>query len=272
MNDGTKNKLLRAIILILRPLLRVLIRQELSFAEFAEVAKQAYVDVAYDHFSIPKRKTTYSRVAVLTGLSRKEVVRLAKLRNAPFPKAKVMPNRAQRVVNGWLTDAEFLDHKKMPLVLPMHGNCASFAALVGRYSGDITLGAVLDELERISVVSRPDKNSVELLSAGYVPQADDLEQIRIMSVSTADLLDTGVHNLDCAKEDARFQRQVTYANLSSAAAAEFKQYSEQKAEELLQQMNQYLSQLKAKDTVDDSPRYRVGWGSYYIENIQLEQD
>ena len=159
----------------------------------------------------------------------------------------------------------------MPLVLPVHGDCASFAALVARYSGDITLGAVLDELERISVVKRPDKNRVELLSTGYVPQADDLEQIRIMSVCTADLLNTGVHNLDCTKADARFQRQVTYANLSADSAADFKQYSEQKAEELLQQMNQYLSQLKAKDQADE-PHYRVGWGSYYIENIQTEQD
>lgn len=268
MNDGTKNKLIRAITMILKPLLRVLIRQELSFAEFAEVAKQTYVDVAYDHYSIPKRKTTYSRVAVLTGLSRKEVVRLAKLRNLPFPPAKAMPNRAQRVVNGWLMDAEFLDHKKMPLVLPLQGDCASFSALVARYSGDITLGAVLDELERLSVVSRPDKNTVELVSTGYVPHADDLDKIRIMSVCTGDLLGTSVHNLDCDKNDTRLQRQVSYANLSAESAAEFKAYSEAKAAELLQHMNQYLSHLTAKELDKESPRHRVGWGIYYIENEQ----
>jgi len=238
MNDGTKNKLIRAITMILKPLLRVLIRQELSFAEFAEVAKQTYVDVAYDHYSIPKRKTTYSRVAVLTGLS------------------------------GWLMDAEFLDHKKMPLVLPLQGDCASFSALVARYSGDITLGAVLDELERLSVVSRPDKNTVELVSTGYVPHADDLDKIRIMSVCTGDLLGTSVHNLDCDKNDTRLQRQVSYANLSAESAAEFKAYSEAKAAELLQHMNQYLSHLTAKELDKESPRHRVGWGIYYIENEQ----
>ncbi len=257
--------------LILRPLLRILIRQELSFAEFAEVAKQTYVDVAYEHFSIPNRKTTYSRVAVLTGLSRKEVVRLAKLRNASQPLPKSIPNRAQRVVNGWLSDAEFLDEKKMPLELPLQGTYASFASLVARYSGDITLGAVLDELERISVVKRSDKNTVELLSAGYVPQADDLEKIRIMAISTGDLLETVVHNLECERPDTRFQRQVTYADLSANAAEDFKQYSEQKAEEFLQQMNQYLSQLKAKDDAMEIPRHRVGWGSYYIENVQSKE-
>lgn len=272
MNDGTKNKLIRAITLILRPLLRVLIRQELSFAEFAEVAKQAYVDVAYDHFSIPKRKTTYSRVAVLTGLSRKEVVRLAKLRNMPFPPVKVLPNRAQRVVNGWLTDAEFLNHKKMPMVLPVQGECASFAALVSRYSGDITLGAVIDELERVAVVRRPDKNTVELLSTGYVPHADDLDKIRIMSVCTGDLLNTAVHNLDCETTETRLQRQVTYANLSAESVAEFKAYSEQKAAELLQHMNQYLSHLTTKDNEQDTPRHRVGWGIYYIESEQPKEE
>ena len=63
-------------------------------------------------------------------------------------------------------------------MLPLHGDTASFSALVARYSGDITLGAILDELIRIGVVSRDSRDRVHLESLGYIPQEDELEKIR----------------------------------------------------------------------------------------------
>jgi len=160
MSTKQQSTLSRAVTMILKPLLRVLIKNEVSYAEFAEIAKQSYVDVSYEHFSIEKRKTTFSRVAVLTGLSRKEVVRLSKLRSEDTDataQSKAAPNRAQRVINGWLSDKEFLDENGQARVLCIHGETGSFATLVARYSGDITLGAVIDELLRIGVAKRIDR-------------------------------------------------------------------------------------------------------------------
>jgi len=255
----------RALGLILRPVLRLLIKNEVSFAEFAEMAKRAYVDVSYEHFSIKGRKTTFSRVAVLTGLSRKEVVRLTKDRALEQP-STASPNRAQRVVNGWLNDAEFLDEKNKVRVLPIQGKEGSFSALVARYSGDITLGAVIDELLRIGVVRRVDKTHVELVSAGYVPKTDELEKIRVMALCTSDLLNSAVHNLINVDEPARYQRQLTFENLSPEDAELFKRYSEEKADELLLHLNEYLSQFNADASADGKGIHQVGLGIYYIEN------
>lgn len=266
MSKAIESGLAKAISTVLKPLVRVLIRNEVSVAAFEELARQAYVDVAYRHFAIPKRKTTYSRVAVLTGLSRKEVVRLAKLREQPEPPVKSNPNRAVRVINGWLQDAEFLDGHRKPRILPLQGEVGSFAALVARYSGDITLGAVLDELERLGIVARPDKLSVSLLSMGYIPADDELEKVRIMSLCTADLLATAVHNLDHRDEDARFQRQISFHNISDEVASEFKQLTNDRSTELLQELNQFLSSRKTLSTESGVANNRVGLGIYYIEN------
>ena len=76
MGTDHKNVLARAIVKILRPLVRLLIRNEVTHAELTELVRQTYVDVAYESYSIPGQEMTFSRVAVLTGLSRKEVVRL----------------------------------------------------------------------------------------------------------------------------------------------------------------------------------------------------
>ncbi len=284
MNQQFKTVLAKAVITVLKPLLRVLIRNEVSHAEFAELARQAYVDVAYENFSIAGRKTTYSRVAVLTGLSRKEVVRLHKLINSEETIIRSTPNRAIRVINGWMQDDEFLDTEGQPKVFPLQGKRGSFAALVARYSGDITLGAVVDELERVGVVQRPNKTSVRLNAAGYIPHEDELEKIRILSVCAADLLDTAVHNLDADEDQTRFQRQMIYPRVPTGVIEQFKRYSSEKSSQLLQDLNRYLtdkiqqtSTLNNSSDGDDATAaeskqdHRIGFGMYYFESATHQE-
>jgi len=252
-----------AVIRILRPIVRVLIRHEMSHAEFSELARRAYVQEAYAHFGIEGRKMTYSRVAVLTGLSRKEVVRLVNI-DASELKPSSTPNRAVRVIDGWLRDPEFQTAGK-PKNLPLQGETGSFAALVARYSGDITLGAVVDELERVGVVERPDKDTVVMASNGYIPHEDELEKVHIMSVCTADLLTTAVHNLDAEPELRRFQRQLTYTEVPESVAHDFREEAATRSAHLLEDLQAFLSSRTAHNstTTKTEPVHRVGLGIYY---------
>jgi len=251
---------------ILKPLIKILIRNDVSHAEFVALAKRVYVDVAYEHFSIPGRKTTYSRVAVLTGLNRKEVVALAKSTKGDFDTPRGTPNRAIRVVNGWLNDLEFLNENNEEKVLPLKGGHGSFSALVARYSGDITLGAVIDELERVGVVSRPDKQSVKLNSDGYIPRDSELEKVKIMSICVADLLASAAHNLEKESIDAQFQRQLVYKEVPKRVVDEFKKYSDKKSLVLLRDYNRWLEESTSQAIPkSDEPTSRVGVGIYYFE-------
>lgn len=269
---GTKlqNLLAAAVIRILRPVVRVLIRHELSHAEFSELARHAYVQEAYASFAIKGRKMTYARAAVLTGLSRKEVRRLIE---HPSDEVAVnsTPNRAVRVINGWLNDAEFQENGA-PINLPLHGETRSFAALVARYSGDISLGAVVDELERVGVVSRPDKSTVVLESHGYIPHSDELEKVRIMSVCTADLLDTAVHNLDAAAEHRRLQRQMSCDDVPESIANEFREEAAARSADLLNELQNFLTSKLAEQTEASSaePKHRIGLGIYYHDNNEID--
>ena len=67
-----KDHLRDAQALMMKPLVRLLVSQGLTHAEFSEVAKEVYVEVALRHFE-SSQKINKSRVAVLTGLTRKEV-------------------------------------------------------------------------------------------------------------------------------------------------------------------------------------------------------
>lgn len=294
MSDDFKTQLGRAVLMVLKPLLRVLIRHEITVPDFSELVRQAYVDVAYEHFGIEGKKLTYARVAVLTGLNRKEVVRLSNLRGDPGRLTRPSPNRAQRVVNGWLADDTFLTARGKPRVLPLQGEAPSFAALVARYSGDITLGAVLDELLRVGVVRRDERDHIHLERIGYVPAADELEKVRVMAVCAADLLGTAVHNIEKGDVDPKFQRQLVYPEVPAHIADEFRVSSAALSADYLQQLNRLIADLRDRAANDDetagataatdpidSDRLldrsrrsrRVGFGLYYFDkDIHTDDD
>ena len=265
MQSIEHSKLIKAILSLLRPIVRILIRNEVSHAEFTELAKQAYVQEAYKHFTLPGRKMTYARVSVLTGLHRKEVVRITELSTDASNPLQAQPNRALRVVNGWLTDGEFSD-QGIAKVLPVNGESACFRTLVERHSGDISMGAVLDELKRVGVVEMLDKDRVKLATKGYIPQDDELKTLEIISISASDLLHTGIHNLELKDEKPRFQRQVVHAQVPHDLADAFKVISEKEALELLQRLNSYLSEHRGKTNSENPSGRRVGLGIYFIDS------
>ena len=76
MQDTIQRQILSALLIALRPLARALLRAGIGFREFEEISKTAFVDIATKDFGIRGRPTNISRVAVMTGLTRKEVRRL----------------------------------------------------------------------------------------------------------------------------------------------------------------------------------------------------
>jgi len=269
MSENLKLSLAKAVVSILRPMIRMLIRFEFTHGELSELVRQTYVEIADSDFVIPDQEMTVSRVAVLTGLSRKEVVRLRALLEEDTTSMKQAPNRAQRVVQGWLGDEEFLDKKQNPKILPIKGKSGSFLALVKRYSGDITFGAILEELNRTGVTNQPDTKHIALVNPAYVPHEDDLEQVKILTMCVSDLFETAVRNINSDVEDKRFQRQVTYNLMDQKTAEEFQAYSTERASELINELNKFLARKRRKvGKITEGTSMRIGMGIYYLEEQQ----
>jgi hypothetical protein len=270
--EKIKNTINRAVLNLLYPLVQLLLRYEIAHSEFTELARRSYVDVAFKDFGLPNRKNTVSRVSVLTGLSRPEVARLAAANKDLSSLSSITPNRATRVIGGWLSDSEFIDENNEPKILPLRHSAISFETLVGRYSGGITARAVLDEMLRVGAVEKVEKDHVKLIHHGFVPHGDDSEKINIFLTHARDLLSTGIHNLTKTDESPRFQRQVTYVDMPESVVKEFEKLSYAKSMELLVELNKWLSE-KSKDTEtqSDEPTYRIGLGIYYFKN-ESEQD
>ncbi len=268
----THDTLIHSLARLLRPLVRILLRLGIPFGTFAEVAKQVYVEVAEQDFPPPGRKQSDSRVATITGLTRKEVLRL---KREPVTQGDALIeryNRAARVISGWLHDAEFCDAQKHPLALPQENADISFATLVQRYSGDVPMRAILDELLRVGAIAMID-DKVTLQRAAYVPSDDLNARIGILGSDVAELVCTIDYNLDPAHTDTRFQLKVAYDNLPKEILPAFHHMASQEGFRLLRELDAFLREhdRDCNPQSHGTGRMRAGVGIYYFEE-KLDQE
>jgi len=262
-----------AVVRLLRPLVRILIRNGMPFGAFADLAKQVYVDLALTEFAMPGRKPSVSRASVITGLSRKEVLRVQRLPAQDDAVLAERYNRGARVISGWARDASFVDESRQPLALPLDGPVPSFKELVKRHSGDVPVRAILDELLRVGAVEHLADGHLRLLTPAYVPAAGELEKLGILGTDVAYLVSTIDHNLASARSEARFQRKVAYDNLSREAVVELRPLASERAQALLEFLDGWLSahDRDVNPDVGGTGRKRAGLGIYYFEeNVAAE--
>ena len=267
MNQKHLKHLSAAVLRLLRPLVRILLRNGVSYSTFADFAKWVFVDVASKEFGIKGRKQTTSRVSVITGLSRKEVLRVRRLPKPDDRETAEKYNRAARVIAAWRRNRKFLDAEGQPAPLPMTGSDVSFSELVKRFSGDVPVRATLDELIRVGAVKQLEDGRICLLTRTYVPAHSDADKLHILGTDVALLVSTIDHNLNPDQIGPFYQRKVAYDNLPDEVLPEFRKHSAKKAQLYLENLDRWLSKHDRDDTpqVKGSGRNQAGIGIYYFE-------
>jgi len=274
MNESILKPLSAAVLRLFRPLVRILLRNGVSYRTFADFAKWVYVDVATKEFGIKGRKQSTSRVSVITGLSRKEVKRVRELPRPDDSASVESYNRAARVIAAWRREIDFLDVEGNPAPLPLEGLGSTFSELVKRYSGDMPVRAVLDELIRVGAVERLENGRVRLLVRAYVPESSEADKLHILGTDVAHLISTIEHNLKADPSGLLFQRKVAYDNLPNEVLPEFRELSAKRAQALLEKLDTWLAQRDRDVTpsVKGTGRNRAGLGIYYFEEPYIEEE
>ncbi len=260
-----------AVLRILRPLARVLLSHGMAYGAFAELARRAFADEGFALMERSGKRATVSAVSAITGMTRKEVRRLREEALEPNAEPARRYSRAIRVISGWLNDSEFCAADGEPAALPQDGDCGSFAALVKRYSGDIPPAAMLSILQSSNNVVVEDGRAL-LKERAYIPMATPIDKINILGRDVGELVHTIGHNLEARPEDRYFQRKVSNASVAEAAVREFRELSNRKSQELLEEYNAWLTrhQVDEQQESGEDTTY-VAVGIYYIELSEQEQ-
>ncbi len=269
MSDA-KSTALGALRLMFRPVARIMLRAGVNWREIADVLKATYVEVASEDYGIRGRPTNISRVAILTGLTRKEVRRLRDLLEDASPEVFSRMNYATRVLSGWFQDEEFLDREGKPAALPATGESGSFESLCHKYSGDVAATTMLKELKHVGAVVENEAGLLTVRMRTYMPAMMDPERMLSSGSVLEDMGYTVAYNLDRSESDAgRFERRATNTRMPAKSVPEFREFIEIEGQAFLERVDAWLSEHELKDG-DDSKSIRLGLGAYWIEGRKRE--
>ena len=244
----------------------LLLRNGVSFGDATKLLKQAYIEEAEQDLKTSGEKTTTSRIAIITGLTRKDVGALRK-ESSPKDHRSEQHNRAIRVISGWSGDSHFCNEEGNAKVLKIKGSSESFESLVNKYSGDMPYRAMLSELLRTGAVEKIGNDDVVLVRSAYVSSDDENEKYTILGEDVSLLIKTIKHNISTAREDAYYQRKVQYDNIPRESVDDFKTLANRENQLLLLKLNTWLIQHDLDNTKQkiNKETVKVGVGIYYFE-------
>lgn len=205
-----KQRVLDAFLLVMRPIVRILLRYGIGFREFAEVTKTAFVDVASSDFGIRGRPTNISRVAVMTGLTRKEVKRLREKISTGENQISVKTTPFSEVLHHWHAAPEFTDNSGNPQPLAFKGDENSFSALVNRFGGDIPPGAMRTEMKRVGVVKENKSGKLEVINRTYRSKSDHETLVTVLVHGVYSLLSNVAHNTNPDRIGNTWAHRIAY--------------------------------------------------------------
>ena len=268
MSKSVKSGLLSAFRVLLRPLVRILLRHGVSYAEFAEIVKAVYVEIAVTDFKVEGKRGTKSRIAVITGLTRKEVSRVVETATLDTDDTKSNLNRVARVLAGWHTDPDFLGPYGMPLEIRYEEdslNATTFSTLVRRYSGDMSPRSMLDELMRVGAVVETEPGWLKVLRRVYEPQALEMDSFERVGEVVKNFVDTVDFNLQKKKKGAgRFER-IVYSpeGLRNEDVPRFRAYVNERCQALLEEIDNWIARLDLPKKPNEEDVTFTGIGIYH---------
>jgi hypothetical protein len=268
--DATKRLLLRGALRFMQPIVRLLLKVGVTHAEFSELCKAVFVLVASEDYGIRGRKANNSRIAILTGLGRKQVRAQLDLLEQEHIAEPSQMSPATRVITAWHVDPEFLDPQGEPLPLPLEGKTASFNELARRYAGDIPVSALLKELRRVDAVVDTDDDRIRIVSRSFLSTAVDPDYVRILATQLQDLGATVLHNFALERdEERRLQRYVVSENLPPKFLREFQAMATRESQALLEKLDDWLTRHEVDaDERGTSKTARTGVGVYFFADDQ----
>jgi len=268
MEKSASRRVLTACRLWLKPVARWLLRSGVTWKEFAELSRDAFVDTAFEEFGIRGRPTNVSRVALLTGLSRRDVRRVREQGTAGCgASAEESLNHASRVLSGWHLDPDFLDAAGRPRVLPAAQGQVSFEVLLRRYAGDIPATALVKELVKSGSIERLESGAYRVLRRYYMPRQMDAQAVERAGSVLADIATTVEHNLSRGLRDqSRFEGRAQSRHVDPRNLPAFRAFVEREAQGLLERVDDWLASHEAGPTTEAGARVRLGVGVYAIQD------
>ena len=273
MQNDIQRQILGALLLVLRPIARALLKAGIGYREFAEISKTAFVDVAGKDYGLRGRPTNISRVAVMTGLTRKEVRRVRDKMECgeAIELAKLAP--MSQVMHRWFTENEYTAENGSPRVLNFDSGEPTFAGLVKKFGGDIPPGAMRTELKRIGVIEELESGQIRPLSRSVVGLENHDKLLRGLVHVVYPAAVSLNHNISAnGKNDTWVHMSAFTQSVNQHDLGRIRRVCSDKASALIESVDDLLAAYEtlSESGPDSEDSKAVGVGVFYFEDDSSE--
>lgn len=226
----------------MRPVVRFCLRNSMVLQEITEQLKRVLVEEAAESMRQAGERVNVSRISVMTGLHRRDVMRLTKGAGEPPSPMSL----ASRVIGQWGQDTRFKTASGAPRILSYEGDQSEFKELVRCVSQDLNHCTVLFELERIGAVEKR-KTGVKLIRPTLTISQDLEEGCELLARDSSDLMQSALQNIVDKPEIPQLHARTEYDNVSLAALPKIKNWLLEEGAAFHRRMREFISNLD-KDT------------------------
>src|SRR6202041_3593283 len=154
---------------LLRPLVKIMLREGLTYSHFAAIAQMAFVESAAKDFAGRGMKSPASSVCALTGMPSDQVQEVM-VEHEQFEASGIIDstNPFARVLHGWHNDRAYVGPYGFPVDLPFDTGPLCVTNLTARHAAGVSPHAVLVELQRVGAVTEVGFNVWKPLKQEYI--------------------------------------------------------------------------------------------------------
>jgi predicted Rdx family selenoprotein len=273
LSSDARKQLLYAVRRVLRPIVRLLIRVGMSFDEFANVARGAYIECAIRENPSGIRQTR-DRVAFVTGIARHQVDNYIDNEgvtpSAGLPASPTLVRVATEVLHRWHTDPRYLGPYGIPLELQFDvPQGRSFQSLALEVNSVASPGLVLEELLRAGSVTYSGEKHFRAVARWLVaPEFLSPDLIQDFGDTLAHLAQTLEYNGKLADaENKRLERSVfADKGIPRELLSSFEDHARARAMQFLSDIDDWLAHSVTADSSPSVPRMDTGVNVFlYVE-------
>ncbi len=248
---------------LLKPLVRLLLRNGVAYPAFSVALKRVFLEAAQDELETTGAVKTGSAVSLLSGVHRRDIRIMTRNNSKDATELAPALNMASQIVARWLTDRQFIGEDGAALALSRGEGPGTFDALVAGISSDIRPKAVLDELTRLGIVTEAD-GKICMVTNGFAPSLGFEEMVQLLQANVHDHLAAACANLH---DNKNFLEQAIFVDELSEASA--RQLHVVAAQAWRQTFKTVMQEAQARFDHDaancpvDQRVHRVRFGSYF---------
>jgi hypothetical protein len=244
MPDNVKTAFSISLRRLLRPLVRIMLREGLTYSHFAAIAQMAFVESAAKDFVGKGMKSSAQSVCALTGMTPPEV-KAVLVEQERFDSMELLEvsNPFARVLHGWHNDRDYVGPYGFPVDLPFVGSTLSLTNLTSRHAAGVSPDVVLKELRRLGAVTEVGFNVWKPLMQEYIEPSLSPVNLGRMASLVESLLST-LENNTRGKRDGTdlFERtMIVDAPLTAAQLIELQAYLKVVAGQFLQRVDTFAA-------------------------------